>query len=126
VSKDVSTVNKVFQVLSINRSQLAGILGVSISCVIAWENNIKNEKLHRLSKLEQIIDYLQTHHPDIDKQDYKNLIDNARVVIDPLDEESGSVTLQGLICFDTYNPHFFACVDSALVNVYGLKYKKLV
>jgi transcriptional regulator with XRE-family HTH domain len=125
VFKDVSAVNKLVQTLSITRSQLAGILGVSLSCLADWEKGIKNEKLHRLAKLEQIIDYLQTNQPVIDKSDYKNLIDNARVIIDPLDEEDGSVTLQGLICLDTYNPHFFACVDSALLNVYGLNYKKL-
>jgi DNA-binding XRE family transcriptional regulator len=117
----MNTLNKVYAVLLINRSQLASLLGVSISCVIEWEKNLRNEKLHRLSKLDQVLDYFVAHYPEINKTDYKNLLDNARVMIDPNDNEYGSTSLINLICSESYNPYLFTCVDSALVQVYGLK-----
>lgn len=76
-------------------------------------------KAHRLTRLRDVVTYLQKSHSEIQKGSIKSFIENARVTIDPTDVEEGSTTLLNLIIEEPESRTWVPCVEEAIKNYGG-------
>lgn len=105
--------------LGVNETHLAGLLGVTPKSLADWKKRNPGDlppKAHRLERLYQVVTYLQKHHPEIQAKEYKGLIENGRITIDPDDAEEGSISLLNFINAEPEAKAWAPCVDSVIVD----------
>jgi hypothetical protein len=98
-------------------SYLAGFLGVSPKSLTDWKKRPIAElppKSHRLVRLFEVVSYLKNRHPELHQRDYKNLLENGRLVIDPEDEDEGSISLLNFIVEEPDARVWRACVEQVV------------
>ena len=93
-------VSQLIEWLDINETYLAGFLGVSPKSLGEWKKRGVGElppKGLRLARLFEVVSYLLDKHKEIPVREYKGLLENGRIVIDPNDDDEGSISLLNFI-----------------------------
>ncbi len=120
ISKPDSTkqmVHFLTEELSINNSYLAGMLGVSEKSLNDWKSLPMGDltpKAKRLMRLFQVISYLKTNFKEVSHKEYKNVLLNGRIVLDPNDEEDGTTSLMSFVISEPEAKAWPAIVEAAV------------
>lgn len=104
-------------VLGVNRTMLAGLLGVTERSMSDWEKKALGDitpKAKRLVLLYQLVRFIEEKHPKIPQKMYREILENSRVVIDPEDSEDGSVSLMNMVITDPEEKYWAQIADSAI------------
>lgn len=70
-------------------------------------------KAHRLTRLYQIMCYLNSKHADIPTIAHKNLIENGRVAVD-IDDDDGTISLLNFILSEPDSRYWIPCVEQVV------------
>lgn len=103
--------------LGISDTHLAGLLGVTPKSLADWKKRAPGElppKAGRLVRLYEVVHYLQKRHPEFSSNTLKNILENGRLVIDPSDDEEGSMSLLGFIVEEPTARVWASCVDQVV------------
>ncbi|MBY0472112.1 hypothetical protein K2X30_13175 [bacterium] len=103
--------------LGIGETYLAGFLGVSSKSLADWKKRGTGDlppKAHRLVRLYEVISYLKKRHANLPQREYKGLLENGRLVIDPNDEDEGSISLLNFILEEPNAKVWAPCVDQVV------------
>jgi len=103
--------------LGIGETYLAGFLGVSSKSLADWKKRGTGDlppKAQRLVRLYEVVSYLKKRHPDLPQREYKGLLENGRLVIDPEDDEEGSFSLLNFILEEPNAKVWASCVDQVV------------
>jgi hypothetical protein len=103
--------------LNFNETYLAGFLGVTEKSLNEWKKRGLGDlppKAKRLVRLFEVVQYLQTRHPEIPQSAYKSLIENGRITIDPNDPEDGSTSLISFILAEPEASAWAPCVEEVV------------
>lgn len=109
--------------LGINETYLAGFLGVTPKSLADWKSRRPGElppKAHRLVRLHAVVSYLKSRHPELPPRDYKGLLENGRLTINPDDAEEGTISLLNFIISDPNAKVWAPCVDHVVVDYQNL------
>lgn len=104
-------------VLGVNRTMLAGLLGVTERSMADWEKKALGDitpKSKRLVLLYQLVRFIEEKHPKIPQKMYREILENSRVVIDPEDLEDGSISLMNMVITDPEEKYWVQIADSAI------------
>jgi hypothetical protein len=107
--------------LGINETYLAGFLGVSPKSLMDWKKRGSGDlppKGLRLARLHAVVSYMRDRHKEIPPQEYKGLLENGRLVIDPNDDDEGSISLLNFI-IEEPNARVWASAVDHVVKEYG-------
>lgn len=90
--------DSICELLGISKTYLAGLLGVTEQTLANWESvKESTPKAERLSSLYKMIQFISLEFPQIPKEDYRDILVNARVELDKSDPQDGSVSLNGIV-----------------------------
>lgn len=104
-------------VLGVNRTMLAGLLGVTERSMSDWEKKALGDitpKAKRLVLLYQLVRFIEQKYPDVPHKMYREILENGRVVIDPEDSEDGSVSLMNMVISDPDEKYWPQIANSAI------------
>jgi hypothetical protein len=94
-----AAIDKMLGTLAINRSYLAGMLGVSERTLVEWRNRTPSElppKARRLLRLIEVIEMIEKSGAGKGVEILR-ILQNGRVPLGGEDEDTGSVSLVGYI-----------------------------
>ncbi len=100
-----------------NRTMLAGLLGVTERSLQEWEKKPLGEitpKAKRLVLLYNLVRFMEQQFPSVPKELYKEILENSRVVLDPDDEEEGSISLMNMIISDPSEKYWPQIASSSI------------
>lgn len=104
-------------VLGVNRTMLAGLLGVTERSMSDWEKKDLGDitpKAKRLVLLYQLVRFIEQKYPAVPHKMYREILENARVEIDPEDSEDGSVSLMNMVISDPDEKYWPQIANSAI------------
>lgn len=104
--------------LGINETYLAGFLGVSPKSLTDWKKRSVGDlppKAYRLIRLYEVVCYLRKHHPDLQRE-YKGLLENGHLVIDPENEDEGTISLLNFILEEPNARVWVPCVEQVVLQ----------
>lgn len=104
-------------VLGVNRTMLAGLLGVTERSMSDWEKKALGDitpKAKRLVLLYQLARFIEQKYPDVPHKMYRGILENGRVEIDPEDSEDGSVSLMNMVISDPDEKYWPQIANSAI------------
>lgn len=111
-------ISVVSDVLEMNRSYLAGFLGVTERSLSTWENLGGGEttpKSKRMKLLYNVLKYISENYDKIPSKDYKFILENGRITIDPDDEDDdGTISLINYILSNPDERYWVSCVREAV------------
>lgn len=111
--------NELTETLGINKTMLAGLLGVTERSMLEWEKKSLSDitpKSKRLVLLYNLVRFMEQKYPTISKKMYRELLENSRVVIDPDDLEDGSISLMNMVINDPDEKYWPQIASSAIEN----------
>ncbi len=108
---------KLCSLLSINKTFLAGMLGVTDRSLTEWEGMGAGEetpKSKRLVMLYNVVRTISKEFPMIPHKAYREVLENSRIVFDPDDEEDGSISLMNLVVTEPDEKFWFDATKSSV------------
>lgn len=122
MNRDFDNINQAVSELSswlgINETYLAGFLGVSPKSLTDWKKRSVGDlppKASRLVRLYEVVCYLRKHYPDLQKN-YKGLLENGHIVIDPENEDEGTISLLNFILEEPNAKAWVPCVNHVVAE----------
>lgn len=112
-------VGQLMEWLGINETYLAAFLGVTPKSLTDWKKRGIADlppKAHRLVRLYEVVSYLRKRHPDLPLREYKGLLENGRLTIDPDDEEEGTISLLNFIIEEPDAKAWAPCVEQVFTE----------
>ncbi len=110
------------EALGLSHDYLAGLLGVTGRSLDEWKKKGMGDlrgKVQRLIRLHQVLHYVENNPRRIQKKDLRNFLENARITVDPDDEEDGTVSLINYIIHEPEATTWVACVKEAVSDFFG-------
>ena len=110
-------VSQLIEWLGIGETYLAGFLGVSAKSLADWKKRGTGDlppKAHRLVRLYEVVSYLKKYHSEVPPREYKGLIENGRIIVDPDNTEDGSISLLNFIVEEPDSRVWAPCVDGVV------------
>jgi transcriptional regulator with XRE-family HTH domain len=105
------------ELLGVNRTMLAGLLGVTERSMSEWEKkSIGNitPKAKRLALLYNLVRFIEQKYPTVPAKMYREILENSRVTIDPNDPEDGSISLMNMVISDPDEKYWPQIAGSAI------------
>ncbi len=103
--------------LGVNRTLLAGLLGVTERSLQEWEKKPLGDitpKAKRLELLYNLIRFMEQKYPKVPAKMYREILENSRVVIDQDDPEDGSTSLMNMVISDPEEKYWPQIANSAI------------
>lgn len=105
------------ELLGVNRTMLAGLLGVTERSMSDWEKKPLGDitpKAKRLALLYNLVRFIGQKHPTIPSKMYREVLENSRVIIDHDDPEDGSISLMNMVISDPDEKYWPQIAGSAI------------
>lgn len=109
----ISELTSAFQV---NETYLAGFLMVTEKSLNEWKKLPMGDltpKAYRLTRLHQVLRYIEEKHPEVPTAAYKSIVENGRVAVDNADDY-GSVSLLNFILTVPESQFWIPCVEQVI------------
>lgn len=117
-------------VLGVNRTMLAGLLGVTERSMSDWEKKALGDitpKAKRLVLLYELVRFIEEKYSSVPAKMYREVLENSRVVVDPDDLEDGTVSLMNMVISDPEEKYWPQIANSAIqeyLNEIGFNERK--
>lgn len=105
------------ELLGVNRTMLAGLLGVTERSMSEWEKKAMGEitpKAKRLALMYNLVRFIEQKYPAVPPKMYREILENSRVIIDHDDPEDGSISLMNMIISDPDEKYWPQIAGSAI------------
>jgi hypothetical protein len=105
------------ELLGVNRTMLAGLLGVTERSMSEWEKKSIGDitpKAKRLALMYNLVRFIEQKYPNVPAKMYREILENSRVTIDPNDPEDGSISLMNMVISDPDEKYWPQIAGSAI------------